>query len=146
MFIFFSFFKAYFFTRAGAGAGQKNPEPDPVENGPAPQHWRREELFKTYFQPQVEGDTSDTGVMRPKVEILSVMAKISIPVVFLVTVPHLFRKFSISSIYKSISYFRPSSSFTGRPFLTGTVPKGKLRLQPGYRTVINWCLDIKFST
>ena len=107
---------------------------------------RREELFKTYFQPQVEGNTSDTGVMRPKVEILSVMAKNSVPVVFLVTVPYLFRKFSISSIYKSISYFRPSSSFTGRPFLTGTVPKGKLRLQPGYRTVINWCLDIKFST
>ena len=35
---FLVFFKAYFFTRAGAGQ-KKKLEPEPVKNGPAPQHW-----------------------------------------------------------------------------------------------------------
>ena len=35
-----TFFKAYFFTRAGAGAGQKKSEPEPVKNGLAPQNCR----------------------------------------------------------------------------------------------------------
>ena len=39
-----TFFKAYFFTRAGAGR-EKKPEPEPVKNGPAPQHWSLDHLI-----------------------------------------------------------------------------------------------------
>ena len=55
MFIFFSFFKAYllFHLSRSQSRPKKKPEPVPVKNGPAPQHWQ------LYTSPS---DSLDTGI------------------------------------------------------------------------------------